>query len=247
MTGFRKVSRGPDVLDCEREGLEALAAVGKVGVVKVLEYGRDATGEWLVLEGLLHPDRRLDYRTFGRQYAEHLLVRVGETFGWDRPNYIGLNLQINTPHHDWWEFWADRRLGFQTKMARDRGLIDAHLAASLDRIASRLHQRWGGLEVWPSLLHGDLWAGNHMMREDGTGVLIDPAVYRGHWEADLAMTRLFGGYPEAFYQGFHEILPRQPGHQEREVLYNLYHLLNHLNLFGTAYLGQVKASVRALG
>lgn len=247
MAVFRKSqSRFPDQLECEREGLEALARIGKVGVARVYGYGKQGTEEWLEMEKLERPGPRLNYREFGQRYAEHLRVRAGTDFGWGRDNYIGNNPQINTPHPDWWEFFATRRLEVQTRWARDAGLIDAPLAKSISSLGERLSQRWGGLEVWPALLHGDLWAGNHMMRPDGEGVLIDPAVYRGHWEADLAMTTLFGGYPSAFYEGFHSVLPRQPEHERRQILYNLYHVLNHLNLFGTSYLVQVRAMVRSL-
>lgn len=234
------------MLDCEREGLEALAAVGKVGVARVLGYGKSSEGEWLEIELLEHPSGKLNYFEFGQRFAEHHRVRAGNDYGWGRNNYIGNNVQINDPHPDWWEFFATRRLEFQTKMARDSGLIDAELARQLTGIAQHLPERWKGLEVWPSLLHGDLWAGNHLMRSNGEGVLIDPAVYRGHWEADLAMTKLFGGYPSAFYEGFHRILPKEKEHERREMLYNLYHVLNHLNLFGRSYLGQVRTMARSL-
>lgn len=244
---FRKTQRRfPDMLACEKEGLEALAAVGKVAVAKVLGYGKTDGEEWLEIELLEHPTGKLNYYEFGRRFAEHHLVPVGTDFGWKRNNYIGNNVQINTPSADWWEFYATRRLEFQTKMARDAGLIDTELAKQLSQIAQHLSDRWSGLKIWPSLLHGDLWAGNHLMRPDGEGVLIDPAVYQGHWEADLAMTKLFGGYPLAFYQGYHSIIPKEREHESRETLYNLYHVLNHLNLFGRSYLAQVRNMARSL-
>jgi fructosamine-3-kinase len=244
---FRKEHHGNlRVLECEYDGLMALTKVGKVGVVKVLEYGNQDNEEWLVLERLLPPDHRLNYFAFGQNYAEHLNVKVGQNYGWERNNFIGKNVQINTPCSDWWEFYAVHRLEFQSKMALDRGLLDSNLAKAITQIGQGLKNRWGGLTIWPSLLHGDLWAGNHMMRSTGEGVLIDPAVYRGHWEADFAMTKLFGGYPKEFYHGFHSVLPKEKEHEEREILYNLYHVLNHLNLFGLSYLGQVRSMVRSL-
>jgi fructosamine-3-kinase len=157
--------------------------------------------------------------------------RPGPRFGWHRDNYIGSSPQQNGWCDDWAEFWRERRLRPQ--------LERAGLRANLDRLLE-------GHKPQPSLLHGDLWSGNVGFTKDGP-VVFDPAVYYGDREADLAMTELFGGFSREFYDAYQEVLPLDAGYEKRKHLYNLYHLLNHLNLFGGGYLGQVKSTLRLLG
>jgi protein-ribulosamine 3-kinase len=170
-----------------------------------------------------------DYAALGRMLAA-LHRQTGPRFGWHRDNYIGLSPQLNGWCDDWSEFWRERRLGPQAARAGVR--------INMDRI--ELHQ------PQPSLLHGDLWSGNAGFTPEGP-VVYDPAVYYGDREADLAMTELFGGFPRAFYDAYNEVLPLAEGYERRKHVYNLYHLLNHLNLFGAGYLGQVKSTLRLLG
>ena len=162
-------------------------------------------------------------------------------YGFKNDNYIGASKQINKPKSSWITFFRECRLEPQFKMAEryfDNGFIrDAiNLMEKLDKILIE--------PIKPSLLHGDLWSGNIMTGSNGKAMLIDPAVYVGHAEADFAMTELFGSLPRAFYKAYEEVNPLQPGYKERRDLYNLYHLLNHLNLFGSSYLFSVIQSVK---
>ena len=158
--------------------------------------------------------------------------QTGARFGWHRNNSIGLSPQRNDWSDDWVEFWRERRLRPQFERAGLKCEFFEHLLE--------------GHRPQPSLLHGDLWSGNAGFTREGP-VVFDPAVYYGDREADLAMTELFGGFPSGFYDAYHAAYPLEPGYQKRKHLYNLYHLLNHLNLFGAGYLAQVKATLRLLG
>ena len=161
-------------------------------------------------------------------------------FGFFEDNFIGAAAQSNKISNNWIEFFRDRRLAPQFKAA-DSYFTQAD-RAQIEKLLSRLQNFLVEPEK-PSLLHGDLWSGNAMPGPDGRAMLIDPACYVGHAEADLAMTELFGGFPKEFYEAYKEARPLQPGYEERRDLYNLYQLLNHLNLFGPSYLAPVKSIV----
>ena len=182
------------------------------------------------------------HERFGRELARMHRALAGDRFGFESDNFIGSTEQPNTWSDSWCGFFASHRIGFQARLARDRAKIDSRLSRSIDTIVNRM----GSLLVepdHPSLLHGDLWSGNYLCDDAGHPVLIDPAVYYGHPEADLAMTELFGGFPPAFYRAYRDETPLQPGYSERRDLYNLYHMLNHLNIFGGSYLGSVRSIV----
>ena len=157
-------------------------------------------------------------------------------FGFEEDNYIGATPQPNAWTDDWVTFFAEQRLGFQLRLAADNGF-----GGELARLGERLLSRLGELIDEPAepacLLHGDLWGGNYLCDAEGQPVLIDPAAYYGRREAELAMTTLFGGFDSAFYGAYEEAWPLAPGSAERLEIYKLYHLLNHLNLFGGGYLG----------
>jgi fructosamine-3-kinase len=231
--GFRKeaAAERADAFAAEADGLEALRA--HIRVPRVLDVGvRD--GKAFILLEHLDLRRSGDYATLGRMLAK-LHRQTGPRFGWARDNYIGLAPQQNGWCDDWAEFWRDQRMRPQLDWARSKGFT----FEMPDLTVLKSHQ------PQPSLLHGDLWSGNAGFIADGP-VIFDPAVYYGDREADLAMTELFGGFPAAFYRAYSEAFPLAPGYEERKHLYNLYHLLNHLNLFGGGYLGQVKATLRLL-
>ena len=162
-------------------------------------------------------------------------------FGFSMDNYIGAGKQENTPKENWTEFFRDHRLAPQLRKAdywfdsTDRKRI----TRLLDNLGNYLPE-----PDFPSLLHGDLWSGNYIIGNDGEAWLIDPAVYVGHVEADLAMTELFGGFPGRFYEAYNEVNRIDAEYKARRDLYNLYHLLNHLNLFDGWYLGEVKEILR---
>ncbi len=176
---------------------------------------------------------RGDFAALGRMLATIHRTQGGR-FGWARDNYIGSTPQLNGAYENWAEFWRARRLEPQLALAKRNGY---------DLDADNVTQLLEGHTPAPSLLHGDLWSGNGGFLAGGAPVLFDPAVYYGDREADLAMTELFGGFPREFYSAYG---PLPAGYQQRKHLYNLYHLLNHLNLFGGGYLGQVNATLRLL-
>ena len=164
-------------------------------------------------------------------------------YGLDHDNYIGATPQRNTPLPSWVEFFRERRLRPQAELAARNGMLPAARAARIERLLGRLGEWIDDKDVQPALLHGDLWGGNFIVGPGGAPALIDPAAYYGDREADLAMTRLFGGFPPSFYAAYQAAWPLAPGWQDRVELYNLYQLLNHLNLFGEGYGSQVDATL----
>jgi fructosamine-3-kinase len=166
-------------------------------------------------------------------------------FGWHRDNTIGSTAQANGWSDCWTTFWRERRLAPQLGLAAANKYTGA-LQRQGEALLSRLPQLLGEHDPRPSLLHGDLWRGNASFTRAGEPVVYDPACYFGDREADLAMTELFGGFPRAFYAGYEEVLPQVEGYAVRRDLYNLYHVLNHLNLFGAAYLEQARGLIGRL-
>ncbi len=240
VTFFLKVNdRAPaDMFAREAEGLQALAATRTLKVPE--PYLWDAT--FLLMEDLQPAPARPDYwERFGHGLAR-MHEHIGPAFGFHHDNYIGSTPQPNPWTQDGYAFYAEHRLLYQARLAHARGLLSAQEVARVERIAQRLPD-WVPPQP-PSLLHGDLWSGNAMTDREGNPALVDPAAYYGWAEADLAMTALFGGFPERFYRAYLEARPLEPGWRERFSLYNLYHLLNHLNLFGTGYLPDVQAVLR---
>ncbi len=246
----RNSAAGADMFRQEAAGLEALAAVaGAPRIPELYAGGTDGPFAFLIMEYLDSSSRRDDFwEDFGRSLAAlHREGRRGEC-GFAQDNYIGASPQPNTPVGEWIEFFRIRRLEFQLKMARDRGEADASMSRLVTKVMDRLDRYLvpcdpGGA----SLLHGDLWSGNYLCGPGGRACIIDPAVYYGHREADLAMTELFGGYDRSFYRAYNEAWPLEPGYRDRCDLYNLYHMLNHLNLFGGSYAGSVLSIARRYG
>ena len=238
----------------EAAGIFAIAQTGTIRTPKILCAGTDDGEEvgysFLLMEYINSGEKRSDYwQTLGRELAamhqadaSAFCEREGAagSFGFYEDNFIGARPQDNSPAATWIDFYRDKRLAPQFKAA------DSYLT-SADR--SRVTKLLDHLEDFliepkaPSLLHGDLWSGNVMAGPDGKAMLIDPAAYVGHAEADLAMTELFGGFASDFYQAYKEANPLEPGYEKRRDLYNLYQLLNHLNLFGQSYLGAVLSIV----
>ena len=243
---------GGDSFEAEAEGLAALAEAS----------GRGADGPLIVPRPLLAQNRTAetpgvlvlpwlergrasgeDGRRFGRALADlHRASAPGEGYGWARDNWIGSKPQRNGWTADWPAFFGERRLLAQAETVRQRGAWRAEWDAPLNRLVARLG------EILPerpprSVLHGDLWAGNALALSDGRFALIDPAVYVGHREADLAMTELFGGFGAAFYDGYREAWPLEPGYSERREVYNLFHLTNHLT-HGPGYASSVASVLR---
>ena len=229
----------------EAEGLHAMAETGAIGVPEPRAVGTDPDlGAFLLLDWVdAAPAAPGFWEDFGMRLAAFhnadpsAFVPEGR-YGFSLDNYIGSTPQINTPRDTWVGFFRECRLEPQFRMAFDAGYLDPSARAYADRLLSRLDELLLEPEH-PSLLHGDLWSGNFMTGPDGRAWLIDPAAYVGHREADLAMTELFGGYSPAFYSAYKSVAPLQPGYEDRRDIYNLYHLLNHVNLFGFSYTGAV--------
>ncbi len=166
-------------------------------------------------------------------------------FGWHHDNYIGSNPQKNKPTNNWVNFWKKRRLLIQLTLAAENGFQGKLQERGL-YLGQLLPAFFSTYEPQASLLHGDLWAGNASADDEGNAVIYDPASYYGDREADIAMTELFGGFEPAFYDAYTEVWPLDPGYKTRKTLYNLYHILNHLNLFGAGYLRQAEAMIQQL-
>jgi fructosamine-3-kinase len=231
-----------DSFAAEADGLSALAAAC-VRVPAPLCRGQAGEEAFLVLEYL---DLRGhgDHAALGRSLAIVHSIR-GESFGWRRDNYIGRTPQLNRCSPSWSDFWRQARLEPQLDLARKNGLGKGLLRKG-EQLAEALPGLLSGHAPAASLLHGDLWNGNAGFLADGTPVLFDPAVYRGDREADLAMTELFGGFSKDFYSAYAEAAPLAPGYAVRKTLYNLYHVLNHANLFGGGYAAQAERMVERL-
>ena len=244
---FVKTNRAElaDMFEAEAEGLNEIVASRSVRAPAPVCWGVSDGHCYLVMDYLEFGRGSGAAATLGEQLARmHRTTR--EAFGWHRDNTIGSTPQINTPQDsDWVAFWREKRLGFQLELAGRRG----H-GGELQRLGEQLMARFPALfedyTPVPSLLHGDLWGGNHAVLDSGEPVIFDPAVYFGDREADLAMTELFGGFGRDFYAAYDDAWPLDAGYPVRKQLYNLYHILNHLNLFGGGYHGQAVHTTEAL-
>ena len=246
---FVKTNRRENLsfFEAEAEGLAAIAGTNTIRVPEVFAAGTDSRyGSFLMMEWSEGRKERDFFQNFGRNLASmHRaettdFVRDGR-FGFQHDNYIGSNRQTNSPADSWIDFFRDSQLSPQFRMA------DSWFDRQDRKAASRLMEHLDDYlpePEFPSLLHGDLWNGNYLVGSDGAAWLIDPAAYVGCFEADIAMTELFGGFPRDFYAAYGEVNPMLPEYEERRDLYNLYHLLNHLNLFGGSYLSSVRSIIR---
>ena len=222
-----------DMFAREAEGLEELRSGVGPRFPKVFLVGAD----FLLLEDLAPASRGPNYwETLGRQLAQ-LHQRTKPQFGFAENNYIGSTPQPNPWTDNGFEFFAEHRLGFQARLARDNGLLSGKEAAKVDMLCTRLPELLP--EEPTSLIHGDLWSGNVISDSAGQPALIDPAAHFGWRESELGMTKLFGSFDERCYIAYDEIFPLDSGWKQRLPIYNLYHLLNHLNLFGPSYHQQV--------
>ncbi|HKJ17273.1 MAG TPA: fructosamine kinase family protein [Xanthomonadales bacterium] len=243
----KRAAGDPKMFRCEADGLRELAKADALRVPKVIAVSDQA----LVLEYIESGQHEPEFfSNFGRRFAKMHQTR-SRACGFAADNFIGSTPQLNEPldgswesaeNHEgseWTDFFVTRRLRYQVELAEQNGhgfelsrLLDQGEATILEILEPNCES--------PSLLHGDLWGGNFMADEQGRACLIDPAVYYGHREADLAMTRLFGGFDASFYSAYEEAWPLESEWQERLQIYQLYHLLNHLNLFGSAYYSRSK-------
>ena len=233
------VDRHPSLFEAEADGLHRLGSTGAIRVPKVMAFGEDHDTSYLLLE---HIDSGLRsarfWEAFGRSLAQ-LHKNTSPSFGLERNNYIGTLKQVNTPCTTWAAFFVSHRLEPQVRMARNRKRLGDGDVLRFEKLYAELPSLFPAEP--PALLHGDLWSGNFLCDASERPVLIDPAVYYGHREMDIAMTRLFGGFDDAFYAAYNNERPLQEGWQDRADLWNVYPLLVHVNLFGAPYTAQVQA------
>lgn len=232
--------------EAECDGLAALAAASEgFRVPRTLGCGSRTDCAFLVQEYL--PLQKISPEQAPRvgQALAALHKNTGNGYGWHRNNYLGLSLQTNSQSEHWPIFFAEQRLKPQLDRACAQGFRGS-LLSNGERLCEKIGAFFLEYRPRPALLHGDLWSGNIAMLADGTPVLLGPAVYRGDRECDFALSELFGGLPERFYAAYRNAAPLDPGYERRKTLYNLYHILNHLNLYGRSYLHQAERMAAAL-
>lgn len=223
-----------EMFEAEFQGLLEIEQSNSILVPKPLHYGIAQDSAFIVLENLnIGLSNQAAMVTLGEQLA--LMHQTQQSqHGWDRNNTIGSTPQYNSQFNNWIEFWQTNRLGFQLELAGQKGY-----RGTLQKTGDKLMEKMSGLfpdgNPGASLLHGDLWSGNMAVLESGTPVVFDPAVYFGDRETDIAMTELFGGFSEKFYFSYNEHFPLDSNYATRKTFYNIYHILNHLNLFGASY------------
>lgn len=235
-----------NMFNCEENGLKELKKSNTIKVPNVIVSGggKDGIPLFLILENI-KPSRKIDsfYEDFGKKFAR-MHKYTSDKYGFYENNYIGSTPQINTYEDDWLTFYKKHRLGYQIELAKKKHIATYELLKGMDKLLNKLDTIISSVKEPPALLHGDLWGGNYMIGNNGEVVLIDPAVYYGDREADLAMTEMFGGFPPSFYNAYNEEYPPKQGYKERSKIYKLYHYLNHLNLFGSGYLDVCLSIIR---
>ena len=243
---FMKHNSNPptDFFLAEVKGLRLLAqADNGPRIPKAIALQSGSRPTFLIMEYL---ENSSESKNFSDRLARALaeLHRISQDhFGLDHDNFIGSTPQKNDLEKDGIVFFRDQRIEFQRQLARKAGLLPAAIDKKIDSLCENLNRYMDTTGEKPALMHGDLWSGNYFPDSKGNPCIFDPAVYYGLREADIAMTELFGRLPQRFYDAYHEAFPMNPGYPERKDLYNLYHLLNHLNLFGGSYLSSVQQAV----
>lgn len=244
-----KTNAPPRFFEAEAYGLSLLRGAGAIRVPEVIGFGEGSADQpaYLVLEWI-EESRRAESLTFavnfGRALA-NLHQVIGEAFGLDRDNFIGELPQHNRPTPDWVAFYRDRRIAPQVEIARARGRLNPDRERMLRKVMERMESLLDGAGEVPSLLHGDLWSGNFLVADSHQPVIVDPAVYYGDREVEIAFTELFGGFPPGFLTAYDEAYPLPRGYARRRDLYQLYPLLVHLNIFGESYGHRVDAVCRS--
>ena len=228
----------------EAHGLQELDKPGVITIPKVISFDK----EFILLDLIESSSRSKNFsEDFGRKFAV-LHKFNNEKYGFYEDNYIGSNPQLNIPDNDeeknWTKFYFQKRILYQFHLAEKSGNSTSDLRSSISKLENKIDLIVTDNGEKPSLLHGDLWGGNYMVDKNGFACLIDPAVYYGNREADLAMTKLFGGFDSEFYRAYNEEFPLPDGYDYRENIYKLYHVLNHLNLFGSGYYSQAISLIK---
>lgn len=244
-TWFVKLNRAEleDMFAAEAEGLQAMADNDSIRVPRPVCWGSHDGQAYLVMENL-----ELGGSGSAAELGERLAALhrcTGGTYGWHRDNTIGSTPQPNTPSNDWIGFWREQRLGFQLDLAARNG-FGGRLQSLGEQLMERFPALFADHTPEASMLHGDLWSGNYSFTRSGEPVIFDPAFYYGDREADIAMTELFGGFGRDFYAAYNSAWPLDPGYRTRKTFYNLYHILNHANLFGGGYASQAQGMMERL-
>jgi len=236
---FVKTNR-PNLLDmfvAESSGLSEIRNSRSIQTTKSICYGKNSEFSYLVLDYIpLFPLSK--QKNTGEQIAR-MHHCYSDNFGWYRDNTIGSTLQVNKQEDNWLMFWKSHRLKYQLELARKKAYPERAYEKGLI-LMDDMYKFFDGYQVKPSLLHGDLWGGNIASDKHGTPIIFDPAVYYGDREVDIAMTELFGGFNKEFYVAYNSHYALDAGYKTRKVLYNLYHILNHYNLFGGGYASQAE-------
>jgi fructosamine-3-kinase len=233
------------MFEAEAAGLQEIHGSHTLRVPLPLCWGKNRSNAWLVLEYLEIGKGSLSGAAALGSGLAAMHHFSSEKFGWTRDNTIGATLQINKSSSSWIEFWRKYRLGYQLQLAKANG-YSGQLQSKGEQLMEQMDFFFMGTRPVASLLHGDLWSGNYSFDGAAQPLIFDPAVYYGDRETDIAMTELFGGFPDAFYAAYREAYPLDPGYTTRKMLYNLYHILNHLNLFGRGYLNQAEQTIGKL-
>jgi protein-ribulosamine 3-kinase len=223
------------MFEAESKGLQEIVSSQTIKVPEPVCFGDDGAQSYIVME-YLDMVGQADQVILGQQLAAMHRV-TSEQFGWDIDNTIGDTYQSNTWQNNWIDFWREQRLGFQLQLAAENG-YGGELQSLGERLLIEMSVLFTGRNMVPSMLHGDLWGGNVAGLKDGTPVIYDPAFYYGDREADLAMTYVFGGFSADFYSSYQDAFPLDDGFAVRKTFYNIYHIINHLNMFGGGYHGQ---------
>ena len=238
---YNDANRFPHMFETEALGLKLLKKPNAPRVPQVLAHGESGKHSWLLL-------KYIDQGSYGKAFWDNFGFALAQlhknsqgTFGLDHDNYIGSLPQSNKNHQTWPEFFIEERLGKQMEMAHRKGLVDSALMQNFENLFKAIPSIFPYES--PALVHGDLWSGNFICDTQGKPCIIDPAVYYGFREMDIAMSKLFGGFASRFYEAYHEAFPMVPGWQQRLDICNLYPLLVHVNLFGGGYLGSVRGVV----
>lgn len=241
---FLKSGYSSNTYSCEFNGLKELYKTNTIHVCRGIVAQHD-----FILTEYIEPSvqKKNFHARFGKSLAK-LHQSTGTSYGFKENNYIGVNPQLNVPSKeestDWVAFYYNKRLLYQYKMAEKNHKVSNDMKRCFTKIETQIEKLLRPYVEPPTLIHGDLWGGNYICSQDNKAVLIDPAVYYGQREAELALTRLFGGFDLEFYEGYQKEFPLQDGWQEREGIYRLYHVMNHLNIFGSGYLSEAEQLIR---
>lgn len=223
------------MFEAEALGLQHLHCDSGTRTVKVYDTVEVGEKQFLFLEYIQQSVKKNSfYKDFGISLAMLHNSKSSDSYGFLKHNFIGSTIQKNTNMDSWINFFKTNRLLFQVYLAQQNNYADTSLVRDVEKLCDKLPDLLPEPDK-PYLIHGDLWSGNYITDEKGNAVLIDPAVYYGHYEAELAMTELFGTLPDIFYSAYSEVLPIEKSYHQRKDLYNLYHMLNHLNIFGSSY------------